>query len=65
MNGIVLEGGKAAARKLNELARHRMALRLLQDIRTDLTICEIEGWDKREYIEQLRSMLNELGKEAV
>ncbi len=33
---------------LNRLAREQMKLKLLQDIRTDLIVCEIEGWDKAD-----------------
>lgn len=42
----------------NRLAREQMKLKLLADIRTDLIICEIEGWSKTEYITELQSMLN-------
>lgn len=36
------ETGKA----LNRLAREQIKLRLLADIRFDLAVCEIEGWNK-------------------
>lgn len=32
---------------INRLAREQMKLKLLQDIMVDLTICEIEGYDKK------------------
>lgn len=48
----------ATAKALNELARQGMILRLLNDIRIDLAICEIEGWDKTEYIRTLQDELN-------
>ena len=35
---------------INRLAREQMKLKLLQDIRVDLMICEIEGYDKKQYI---------------
>lgn len=38
---------------LNDLARHKMICRLLTDIRIDLEVCEIEGWDKMECIQTL------------
>lgn len=50
----------ATAKALNELARQGMILRLLSDIRIDLTICEIEGWDKTEYIRILQDELNRI-----
>ena len=31
---------------------------LLKDIRVDLMICEMEGWDKKEYIRELQNLLN-------
>jgi hypothetical protein len=34
---------------LNRLGREQMKLRLLADIAFDLTVCELEGLDKREY----------------
>lgn len=32
---------------------------------TDLQVCELEGWDKLEYITELWDMLNTLGAENV
>ena len=52
--------GVATAKALNELARHGMILRLLNDIRIDLAVCEIEGWDKTEYIRNLQDELNRI-----
>lgn len=45
------------AKSLNELARKRMELRLLADIRADLMVCELEGWDKKEYIKELQKLI--------
>lgn len=36
----------ATRRAFNRLAREKMKLRLLADIRMDLMVCELEGWDK-------------------
>ena len=49
------------APSLNRLAREQMKLKLMQDIRTDLIICEIEGWDKREYLNELKELINSFG----
>lgn len=46
--------------KLNRLAREQMKHRLLKDIRMDLAICEIEGWDKREYLNELKNLIDGL-----
>ena len=49
------------APSLNRLAREQMKLRLLQDIRTDMMVCEIEGWDKAEYLNELKELINSFG----
>ena len=53
---------KETARKLNELSRHKMIERPYRDILMDLMICDIEGWDKKEYINQLKTVVNSIGK---
>lgn len=65
MTGVNLIGGQEASRQLNRLARERMKQRLLNDILVDLQVCELEGWDKLEYIAELRDMLNTLGAKNV
>ena len=49
------------ARTVNDLARERFKLRLLNDIRCDLMICEIEGWGKMEYINEMKRLINDIG----
>lgn len=34
-----------------------MQEKLLNDVVVDLTICEIEGWDKTEYINELKELI--------
>ena len=58
MNGGVIIPDKDTARALNDLARHTAIVRILNDIRMDMEICEIEGWDKMEYINMLKQLLN-------
>lgn len=48
---------------LNTLARHRMIERIYRDILIDMTVCEIEGWDKMEYIKDLQEVINHFGNE--
>ena len=50
------------APSLNRLAREQMKLKLLADIRRDLIVCEIEGWDKMEYINELNELVNSIGR---
>lgn len=46
------------SKTVNTLARKRFQEQLLKDIRCDLIICELEGWDKKEYIRELKEILN-------
>lgn len=62
--GVQLIPDTPEARKaLNRLAREKMKYRLLANISLDLVICELEGWDKTEYLNELKDMINELGGE--
>ena len=47
----------ATRRAFNRLAREKMKLRLLADIRMDLMVCELEGYSKLEYLDQLEEEL--------
>ena len=62
--GIVMNSDDGSPRALQELARHQMIKKLYADILADMQVCEIEGWDKLEYIHQLQDVLNSLTKEA-
>ena len=61
MNGGVTIPDKDTARALNDLARHKAIVRILNDIRMDMEICEIEGWDKNEYLNLIRQLINSIG----
>ena len=50
------------AMALNRLAREQMKCRLLQDIRVDLAVCEIEGWSQTEYIDELMTEVKGLAE---
>lgn len=52
----------ATRRAFNRLAREKMKLRLLADIRMDLMVCEMEGYSKLEYLDELLALLQELRK---
>ena len=62
MNGGLIIPDKKTAKALNDLARHTAIVRILNDIRMDMEICEIEGWDKTEYIKQLKKLLDSIGR---
>ena len=62
--GVTLNPDTPEARKaLNNLPREKMKYRLLADISLDLVICELEGWSKTEFLNELKDMINELGGE--
>ena len=65
MNGGVTIPDKDTARALNDLARHKAIVRILSDIRMDMEICEIEGWDKNEYLNLIRQLLNSIGDKTM
>ena len=61
--GIVFDPDVPETRKaFQEYARLQMIVRLEKDILMDMEICKIEGWDCMEYINQLRNMLDRLGR---
>lgn len=49
-----------SAKNVNDLARAKFKERILKDILCDLTICEIEGWDKSEYIRELQDLIRSI-----
>jgi len=53
---------KGVPQRLNTLAREQMKKKLLTDILVDLTICDLEGWDKKEYLNDLKKTINSLIK---
>ena len=48
------------AKTVNDLARLKFKEQLLKEIMFDLTVCEIENWDKKEYINEIKKMLNSI-----
>jgi hypothetical protein len=46
------------SRKVNELARKKFQEHLLKEILFDLTVCELEGWNKLDYIKELKRLIN-------
>jgi hypothetical protein len=47
------------AKTINQLARLKFKKHLLNEILFDLSVCDIEKWDKKEYIKELQIILNE------
>ncbi len=50
-----------ATETFNQCARAKMIERLLADIRVDLMVCEIEGWSKTDYLDQIKDVINSIG----
>ena len=46
--------------KLQLAALGEMKKRLLADITTDLMICQIEGYNPREYIDELHQLIEDI-----
>lgn len=57
MSGVIVPD-KQTAKALNDLARRQNILRILQDIRIDMEVCEVEGWDKTEYIRMIQKAVS-------
>ena len=47
-------------RAMQRVAREEMKHRIYADILADMMVCEIEGWDRLEYIKELQDMFNNL-----
>lgn len=45
---------------LNRLAREQMKRKLLADILMDMQVCELEGIDKMEYLNELHTLITGL-----
>ena len=64
MSGGVIIPDRETAKALNDLARHTAIVRILNDIRMDMEICEIEGWSKSEYLNLIRQLLDSIGRQT-
>ena len=43
---------------LNTLAREQMKYRLMSDIRADIEVCKLEGIDYKQYLFELKSIID-------
>lgn len=55
---------KETRRAMQRVAREEMKHRIYADILADMMVCDIEGYDKLEYIIELQDMLNTLTKKT-
>lgn len=58
MRNCYIESGKENAFALNRLAREQMKLKLMQDIRIDIEVCRLEGWECKEYLRELKNIID-------
>lgn len=49
-------------RALQLAARGEMKIRLLADITTDLMICQLEGYNPREYVDELHELIESIAQ---
>jgi len=47
-------------RTVNQLARKKFQEQLLRDIQIDLMICDLENWDKTEYLNELNKLIGDI-----
>ena len=47
----------------NTLAREQMKYKLMADIRADIEVCKLEGIDYKEYLRELKSIIDGFLKE--
>lgn len=47
---------------LNRKAREGLKLILLTDLRVDIEVCKIEGWDYLEYLHELKELIGSFEK---
>lgn len=50
---------REVAHTVNQLAREKFKLKLMQEIAFDLTVCKIEGWDSTQYVTELKRLIDE------
>ena len=55
---ILLPDNEETRKVLNQKSREEMKLKLLKDIKMDLQICELEGWNKKEYLTELKELID-------
>lgn len=54
----IRENTNKQAKLINDLARAKFKKHLLQELIFDLKICQIEGWDIKEYISDLKILID-------
>ena len=58
MKNCIITQSKQNAIALNTLAREQTKLKLLQDIKFDITVCRIENIDYKQYLVELKEIID-------
>lgn len=59
MSGIEFTPDTPETRKrFNDLARHAFVVKVYNEILADMQVCDIEGWNKLEFVDMLFDCLN-------
>ncbi len=53
-----IENNRENALAINRLAREQLKLKLMQDIRIDIEVCRIEGWEYKQYLQELKGIID-------
>lgn len=51
-------------KRFQDLCRHVFIAKILADIRMDMAVCELEGWDKMEYINMIYEEMDRFRKKV-
>lgn len=55
---FVGDNREETAKALHRLAREQMKQRLLADILADISVCNLEGWEWREHLKELKQIVD-------
>ena len=55
---IPIDASPEMRHTFNQMCREEEKCKLLSWIQADIAVCELEGWNKTEYIEELQDLLN-------
>ena len=55
---IPIDASPEMRHTFNQMCREEEKCKLLSWIQVDIAVCELEGWKKTEYIEELQELLN-------
>ncbi len=58
MKNYLIKNDNETSFALNKLAREKMKLQLLKDIRIDIEICKLENWDYKVFLLELKEIID-------